>query len=302
MMQKHRPPHCAWMWALLSAFTVVVVTAAQQSPSTSGPVASPEDDWEHGRRLLQGVRDDVFSFDDPAFYWLCQFVRRHANGPELRASVSETPIDGALLLERPNAFRGRVVTIEGILRAKRSYEVSNRRDTGLLHQYEVALPGGLMCAVVSPGEEFGGPVGQSIRAKGYFLKTRRFRTAAGHEASGPVLIAPKLRNIGLTVATQRPSEKTSATSWLLGGTAALAIFWLLLRRTQARRGSAAVNSPGAGDGAPPTDRDFDWLLRGESSRGEIARPESSTGEAQPGPSPETETTGRDHSAGRSPKS
>jgi len=238
---------------------------AQPAAATTNPALNSEDDLAHGQVLLENIRDDVFSFDDPAFYWFCQYVRRHASASEFQPDSMEKPLDGTSLLERPHAFRGRVVMIEGILRAKRSYEVSNRREGGTLHQYEVELSGGRLCAVISPAEEFGLPIGNRVRATGYFIKIRRYQTMGGRESSGPLIIAPRLTPVDPGSGRKRSPEEPNYANWVVGGTAALAIFWLMLRRTLAHRSRPTGHSSNAGKIASSTKQDFDWLLKQESS-------------------------------------
>src|SRR5262245_31260954 len=97
-----------------SFLAVVSIMAASASLRADTPDLDPlhpvnENDMEFGLRLLSGVRDNVLSFDDPAFYWFCRFVQRADGQLALEPTSIDAPLPWKHLLERPGDYRGRPV-------------------------------------------------------------------------------------------------------------------------------------------------------------------------------------------------
>ena len=93
-----------WAWVL----SLPAVAAAQ----TSQP-----DRWElpeSARTALSQIEDRAFHFDQAGFYEVLAFVKRNPQSPGFR----QEPVvvgDWRVLLERPSEFRGRPVTVEGVV-------------------------------------------------------------------------------------------------------------------------------------------------------------------------------------------
>jgi len=154
----------------LVAVCAVVVLAALSCAVARGqqPSQPDADDLADGLRLLEDVRDNVFSFDDPAFYWFCQYVRRQP--ATTNTAADEPPLPWRFLFERPSDYRGRVILVQGILQSRQTYELTNRPGVETLHQCELSDPTTrAICTVVSiddPGEI---PIRSLVRASGYFI-------------------------------------------------------------------------------------------------------------------------------------
>lgn len=251
---------------------------AQPESNASTPAASTNDDsFEHGMRLLSNVRDNVLSFDDPAFYWFCRYVNTPAgmsalegaagsspaNGEPSNSSIHAAPTPIKFLLERPGDYRGRPVTIEGTLVAKWSWSVDNRDVPNPLNQCEIAVAGTrALAAVVTTGPVDHVPIRSSVRATGFFIKVRAFQTTGGESGFGPLLVARNLTPVA-KIAESDPSTFSgaprSAQYLILSLTAFAAFVWLALRRIARRPVAPTLHRPGAAPHAESPD-DFDWML------------------------------------------
>jgi len=234
------------------------------------------------RRLLEDVRDGVPSFDEPAFYWLCRHVRSEPAARSLLILPEETTLPLKHLLEQPAGFRGRAVLVEGVLRSSYAYEVANRADAGRLLQCELSdVRTGAICTVVCTDADASLPIGMTVRAKGYFLKVRSFRTRSGGNGAGPLLVARRLEPVpSATADSARPGHaEPPHWPWGMVGLAILAPAWVLLRRWLARGAGATAygrRSPRFDDLSTEVGRsarqdiadDVGWLLPDEGARDE----------------------------------
>ena len=247
----------------MSLFVLSALAAsasAQPAPQAAGSSA-PTEELAHARRLLEGVRDHAFSFDDPAFYAFCRFLKR----PDREEVPPPEPLPWRCLLERPSDYRGQLVALEGQLRSRQPFRVEGeRRDVGVLHQCILSEwdTRALSTVVVidDPGEI---PLRSRVRAVGYFLKVRAFQTAAGGSGVGPLLVARRLEvlappaRLGGGIFT-----RWSGLDWLLAGTGILAVAWLALRRATARgRTPPAAARTAADHRRAASDEEFDWLRK-----------------------------------------
>jgi hypothetical protein len=216
-----------------------------------------------GRRLLENVRDNVFSFDDPAFYWFCRHVRNQTEDGLPDLAEGGSPLPWKLLMERPRDYRGEPVVIEGVLRDRHAYELTNRPALGRLHQYELSEPGSRAVATVVAIEDCDQiPLRSLVRVTGYFIKVRAYETSAGDTGAGPLLVARRLALIAAPPAPTDVLANKPVMWWLMPGTALLSILWLILRRTIGHRGSRPRRPSGASAGTTPeASDDFDWLTK-----------------------------------------
>ncbi len=251
---------CLLIWSLgTSSSTAFGQTA---SPPDDPATSETAEDLKHGLALLRDVRDNVFSFDDPAFYWFCRFVKRDALVAAYQIGESETSVPWRFLLERPSDYRGRLVVIAGRLLRRSQFEVTNRRDVGTLYQCELVEAGTrAICTVITTEDPQAIPLRSWVRTKGYFIKVRAFRTDAGAAGAGPLLVARRLEPArgpasGLSGAPLAPD---GGYIWLVGGTAALAILWLVLRRGLRSSGVTEPSKPAGVKRSTGSSADFDWL-------------------------------------------
>lgn len=237
-------------------------------------ITPAEDSIEHGLTLLSGVRDNVLSFDDPGFYWFCRYVTRPDGYSALKPINLDAPLPWKYLFERPGDYRGKPVVIEGLLVARSTWSVDNRDVPRPLHQCEIATRGtSALATVVTPDALDDIPLYSTVRVKGFFIKVRAFRTTSGETGAGPLLVARKPQVLATGSAASGNSDTNptrprapldSASNWLLGGTAAAALLWLVLRR-QARRTQRPNplpildRQPSVSTSNPPDD--FDWMTK-----------------------------------------
>lgn len=252
----------AWTLATSSSGALGQTISPRDNPSAS----DASEDLSRGLALLRDVHDNVFSFDDPAFYWFCRFVKRDAPAAAYQISETEASMPWRFLLERPSDYRGGLVVIAGRLLRRSQFEVTNRRGVGTLYQCElVEARTRVICTVIVTEDPQAIPIRSWVRTKGYFIKVRAFRTDAGTTGAGPLLVARRLEPAqdsppGSSDASQAPG---SSTVWLVGGTAALAILWLVLRRSL-RSSEAKEHSKTTGTrNATGSSADFDWLTHAE---------------------------------------
>ncbi len=205
--QGPRRPAWATVVALNMTLALPALAQVQQpsptDPATASPVtarnADEVADLTEGLRLLEDVRDGTFSFDDPAFYWFCRYTL--AKSDSLDAALNESPLPWKFLLERPDDYRGRVIFVEGLLQSRQGYEVTNRPGVGTLHQCELADPTTrAICTVVAVNDPGEMPFRSRVRAVGYFIKVRAFKTTTGELSAGPLIVA------GTITLAQAPSH------------------------------------------------------------------------------------------------
>ncbi len=255
---------CLLVWSLGTSYSGALgqTTSPRDNPAPSDAA----DDLSHGLALLRDVRDNVFSFDDPAFYWFCRFVKRAAPAADDQISETETGVPWHFLLERPSDYRGRLVVIAGRLLRRSQFEMTNRREVGTLYQCELVEAGTrAICTVIVTEDPQAIPIRSWVRTKGYFIKVRAFRTDAGTTGAGPLLVARRLEpapglGSGLSAAPQAPG---GGYVWLVGGTAVLAILWMVLRRALRSSEAAEWSKPDAAKRSTGSSADFDWLTHAE---------------------------------------
>ncbi len=157
------------------------------------------------RVLLDEVADFTPGFDTLAFYAVVEHVRGHGVG----TGAIVVP-DWRDLMERPNAFRGVPVTVEGTVgRNKDPYTVPGRPELGVLSQlelYRVGVP--VACTVIVTNDVRDIPVGAVVRITGCFVQMRTYRDANEREHYGAVLVAA-----GPDVITQAPPRAAVEQRW-----------------------------------------------------------------------------------------
>jgi len=248
---------------------------ARATTPTLGPpplpgVGDTAGDLAHGRRLLEDVRDNVFSFDDPAFYWFCRYVKEHADPADFEITEAASPTPWKFLMERPSDYRGQLVVIEGVLMSRPTFDVSGfgREGLGRLHQCELAEVGTRsLCAVITIDEPTDIPIRSRVRAKGYFIKVRGYQTNAGESGAGPLLVALRLESAQPSSFTAKDltDGRLGGHTWVIVGTALLAVFWLVLRRSTRRATPGKAKRPWSAAEQTTSDQDFDWLTKSHAS-------------------------------------
>lgn len=227
---------------LLSVAAVMAATEtfAQTAPSIETPTepALPAD----VSSALDSIEDFSFGFSQPGFYAVVEHLKA---GSDLAGLAREpTPIDDwRALLERPAEFRGRLVTVEGVVgrNTQWRFEREEHRHLGLVWQLELSRAGQPIAVTLILTEDASDiPLGATIRVTGYFImvrqyysQTNRVRQAALVAGHGPTLITQST--------TRRRTRGGSAKliGVIAASTAAALIVWLVLRRSVARHSHAS---------------------------------------------------------------
>lgn len=236
-------------------------------PATRETAPSTPFDPAGGESLLARVQDQVFTFDDEAFYWLCRRIRHFDPPAVFQIGASESCLPWKFLLERPSDYRGDLVTVEGILRSRHSFRIDSpaRGDLGTLHQAELSdVETNSFCTVIVTESPEPIPIRARVRAKGYFLKVRAFRDSEDRTGFAPLLIARSLISVAPPVSLREamsrdrwnwwdPRRPTSLAGWIA---VLLAVLVLArgLRRTQRR-------FPDRREAAADSADDFEWMER-----------------------------------------
>lgn len=178
---------------------------------------------------LTEIEDFAFNFDQQGFYEVLQFVTHHPRGP----GFQEEPVrvaDWNDFLARPSAFRGRPVTISGIVgRKKDPYALKGEPDLGYIWQLELRHPAQRATITLVLTEDAGAiPMQAQVEATGYFVMVRKYYGASGRAQAAALIVAPGVTSIE-TRATHDPA--VGHWPWIIGaGIVGLLTAVILLRR------------------------------------------------------------------------
>ncbi len=231
-------------------------------PSADGAEPGGAMNFEDGRRLLEDVEDHVFSFDDPAFYWFCRWVREDGDSAAYIASPQDEPVDWRFLMERPSDYRGELVTIEGKLLRREAFEVPNREGVGRLTQCDLTDVGTrAVCTAILTEGSAQAPIGSQVRVRGYFIKIRSFKTTAGDTGIGPLIVTRDLERFAAPGGPPDSSDRmTLMYKWLIGAIGVLGLLWVATRRMSRLRSQESGLTHASSLGKiTETDEDFEWL-------------------------------------------
>jgi hypothetical protein len=213
--------------------------AASATGQTTQPTTTQGVDWElpaEVRDEFTRIQDFAFNFDQPGFYGVVEFVKQSARSP----GYLQTPIevqDWRDLLERPSDFRGRPVTIEGLVgRNKSPYTLESHPELGALWQLELRRPDEpITCTLILTGSAADIPLNDSITVTGYFVLVRSYYDALNHVRQAALLVAPGPTTIGRAM-PHVPAPSTLDWRWLIvAGVVGLLVTMILLRRSTAAR-------------------------------------------------------------------
>jgi hypothetical protein len=223
--------------------------ALAQSPASN--TSRPRESSEPAQldAVLATVQDFALNFDHPAFYLL---VERMRSSPPTSEEIDRADVvsDWSTLLERPSDYRGRLITIEGLVGHNKSWQPLDpaQDHLGTLWQLELYAPRQpIAVTAVLTADAADIPLNASVRLPGRFMMIRRYpspsdptqmRHAALIVAVGPTSI----------VSSPRPADAAPVSPWLGFSGAALAgllAAWLILRARvrQPLRSSAALHAP-----------------------------------------------------------
>ncbi len=216
-------------WALVLAGPPVR-SPGQSQPATGGELEL----WELPaavREALAQVRDFAFDFDQPAFYTALAFVKSAPHSPGF-LQTPQLVSDWRDLLERPNDFRGRPVTVQGVVgRSKAPYVLASRPDLGQLWQVELRRDDQpLTCTLILTESSADIPLGAWLTVTGYFLMIRQYHGRSGRVWQAALLVAPGPTAIGQAAVGVVPDAGPDW-RWLAGALAlGLAVTALLVWR------------------------------------------------------------------------
>ncbi len=176
--------------AALSSVAVLTAAAAAQTPQPATQPQAPELP-EAVRTALADTQDFAFNFDQPGFYAVVEFVKQGPRSP----GFAEAPLvvaDWRDLLERPGDFRGRPVTITGIVgHNKDPYVLQTRPDLGPLTQLELRRDDQpLATTLIFTGRAADIPLGAELTATGYFVLIRQYHDARQQVRPAALVVAP----------------------------------------------------------------------------------------------------------------
>ena len=231
-------------------FALTAAAIAQTPESTTTSAASEPELPAEVRAALAVTQDFSFNFDQPGFYAVLEFVKRSPRSP----GFVQPPVlveDWRDLLERPGDFRGRTVTIEGVVGRNRDpYTLESRRDLGQLWQLELRRDDQpLVCTLVLTESAADVPLGASLTATGYFVMIRAYYDAGKRVRHAVLLVAP-----GPTAISRVAPGRTSAGGldwrWVAGAVAVGAVVTLVLLRWSAGQRRRDVRTLRASREAP----------------------------------------------------
>jgi hypothetical protein len=197
---------------------------------TSEP-ATQAAEWELPdavRVVLAQTQDFAFSFDQPGFYAVLAYVRHSPHSP----GFAQRPIvvtDWRDLLERPSDFRGRPVTITGVVgHNKAPYVLESRPELGEVTQLELQRADQpLTCTLILTESAGDIPLNATLTATGYFVMIRDYYGPSKRAQQAALIVAA-----GPTV-VERSAQREAATGlldwrWIAGAVAAGLVITLVL--------------------------------------------------------------------------
>jgi len=227
---------CGLVLAACLGLLIGCGTAAERSPVTAKPAAEPssaagtaksapaapktldEEDLSHlpvlgrfnlpfekGRDMLADVKDDTFSYDEPAFYWLIELLSR-PNAERLTPGPGDENLPFEQLMATPSSFRGQIVTLQGVYARVSPWKVpveAIARKVPTLYTCEIReepldrlMPVATVIVLEDPMPHF--KMGDEVRVKGYFYKVRQYEGDQS-VSFAPMIIAQRIEPAVLPV-------------------------------------------------------------------------------------------------------
>ncbi|TWT41185.1 hypothetical protein RAS1_38790 [Phycisphaerae bacterium RAS1] len=188
------------------------------------------------------------NYDQPGFYAVLEFVKRSPQPPG-HAQPSARLNDWRVLIDRPNDFRGAVVTLSGKLgRNKSPFLLQRRPDLGEITQLELysdTQP--LACTVICTENVGDLPIDAEVEVTGYFVLARNYKGPGGRVQQAAVIVAPAPISFARA---QRSLTQRFDWRWLAASVGAAAVVvWVVLRRAS-RGGRTDIHSLHARTAAP----------------------------------------------------
>lgn len=227
--------------------------AAIAAGQSSQPATASTPGWElpaEVRAALDQTQDFAFNFDQPGFYAVLQHVKGSPRSP----GFAQTPIEvnnWQDLLERPNDFRGRPITIEGIVgRGKAPYQLQRFPQLGELWQLELWREDQpVACTLILTEQAADIPVNALIQVTGYFVMIRQYYGRSKRVQQAALLVATGPTSISRS-APRFAVESTPDWPWMLGAVLLGLLITIILLRRSAGGGRRDVRALRAAHPAP----------------------------------------------------
>lgn len=238
--------------ALLTGGVVHVWATRPAVAQSTQPATAGSAGWElpaDVRAALAQTEDFAFNFDQPGFYAVLEQVKHSRFSP----GHTQAPIeieDWRDLLERPNEFRGRPVTVSGSIgRNKAPYTLPTHPELGPLWQIELRRPDQpLTCTLILTEDAADLPLNANVAVTGYFVMIRQYHGPSKRVHQSALLVAPGPTEVGKTVA--RPNAGKLDWEWMALAVLLGLIVTVVLLRRSGRRGRPDFRSLRARQEAP----------------------------------------------------
>ncbi len=216
----------------------VAATAQDISPATTQPAAS-EPAAELPAVLMKSlskINDFALTVESEGYYALLKFVRDSEFDPgDLRGALEIS--DWQILLDRPKAYRGEPITIEGVVGRHRSWQSHAGRLKGFGTVWELDLrnidskyPISATVFLTGNADEIG--IDATIQVTGYFVMIQQYPRRNQTLGQKIVLIAKGPTTVSRAAPPPPPPKVRDEKRWIWGGAAvmaALLVVWIIVR-------------------------------------------------------------------------
>lgn len=179
---------------------------------------------------------------------------QHVKGSPRSPGFAQTPVEvnnWQDLLERPNDFRGRPVTIEGTVgRSKAPYRLQRFPQLGELWQLELwRSDQPIACTLILTERAADIPLNASIQVTGYFIMIRRYYGPSNRVQQAALLVATGPTGISRSVPRSAASDVPDW-PWMLGAVLLGLLITIIVLRRSAGGGRRNVRTLRAAHPAP----------------------------------------------------
>ncbi|MEQ8836078.1 MAG: hypothetical protein RID07_04665, partial [Lacipirellulaceae bacterium] len=200
---------------------------------------------------LEGVQDNAVFLNSETAAWLATLAEAQRVKATDIENASVGKVAYAQLLQQPEVYRGRIVTIHGTaLREERLKPTTNGLGINTYHRLVVAPDGGgefpFFAYVLSLPERF--PQGNAIRQRvvvhGYFFKNYSYATDAGMSVA-PVIVAKAVQWQPISASTPGRAAARAGLPpwWAIAAVAAFACLIVTLLHLNTRRKKSTRKLP-----------------------------------------------------------
>ena len=200
---------------------------------------------------LDGVQDNAVFLNSETAAWLATLSEAQQVSATEMENASVGKVAYAQLLQQPEVYRGRVVTIHGTaLREERLKPTKNDLGINTYHRLIVAPDGGgefpFFAYVLSLPEKFprGNEIRQRVVVHGYFFKNYSYATDAGMSVA-PVIVAKAVQWQPISASTpgQAAARAGLPPWWAIAAVAAFACLIVTLLHLNTRRKKSTRKLP-----------------------------------------------------------